>query len=398
MQILRARHVGYLTAGQLPTVTELPDVGCTDSLPQYLAGRHVNYYGPLGQLAFAWTCCEALDGQYVTASCFPYGPGPGITRSVALAVTDVSACWSGRANRKVILCYGTDNKWHGSIPLRGGTLNFTWECLPDLNPDPLLGPRPTFRLSWQGCLRNGIYDSGSDTQVPSCYDPLIISYPMHLFPRCCDCNDGSYTGPITDSPAALSFGIVANCRKIRVGRHVYYGLNTPGSNPPPNTCVGPCGDPCTALPPGTGTLTGATPVVAINLKCRWDQVDCYQCENMTCPLVAELTGSGGTNCPLAGVGGLNFVSGGWTAAIAGATVSVVCINVPHGCEGRNPAPRVTLAVTITCGVTNTGTATITIPAKRLEDLDVTLNVPMTDPDPNPGTCCVGSVSVRLMRF
>jgi hypothetical protein len=359
-QVVRARHFGY-TAALVPRVVRLPSAGCADALPEFLAGRHSAFGALTGraQVGFGWACCDVFDNEYVRADCFPYGPGPGITRRVTLAAFDVSACWSARPYRRVVLTYDdADGKWKGFIDLRGGRLNLAWECVPDPDPDPVLGPRPTFRLSWSGC------DTGSDEATPGCLDPLSVAYVQHEFPHCCDCNQGD-PGPVTDAPADLQFAVLANCRHVVFGRHVSYA--------------------------------GGTPVVAKDRKCAWDQVDCYQCGNMTCPLVAELTGSGAPDCAVGQVVPLDFQGGGWAGGF-GTVFTVSCANVPGGCAGPNPTPHVRLTVNIVCGATNSGTAAVVIPAPDLEDLDVTIDVPMSDPFPNPGTCCRGVIRVRLMRW
>jgi hypothetical protein len=381
-KIERARHVGY-TAGGTPLVRRLPNLACAPPEPdQPLALRHVGYFGGIPLAAYAWECCDALctDAEeeagdcYKQTDCWPYGPGPGITKRVAAYFFDVADCWSARRQNCVphFLEYDPgDGKWHGSIGLRGGTLDLTFECL----------DAGTLRLTWSGCGDAG----GHVDVVPSCNDPLAAAFQISYPQSCCDCwqtadPDRALHGG-TDTPPEVTVWVVANCRRVRFARHVGYTADR-------------------------------VPIVARENPCAWNQDDCYQCANMQCPLVAEISAVDGACACMEGVYFLTHGDGHWVGSprlpippgmcIAGTLFQLNCTDLgtavppdldPTWCRSCG---YVRLSLAIVCGVDNVFTfGDVVIPACDLENLDVTFDGSGTFVTDD--TCCAGRITVRVMR-
>lgn len=288
---------------------------------------------------------------YVKADCFPYGPGPGISRTVVLYITPTNDNCDSARNKKLELEYSDDDGfWTGSIALRGGTLDFKFECDPDVE-DPTAPGK--FKLSWSGCS-TGFLQGGA-----GCLDPLAIQFGMAtIFDDCCDCNTSPSEGPITDLPPELSFFLVGNCRKVAWGRHVDY------------------------------TPTGI-PIVAKDRPCEFDKLKPGPCA-MTCPLIATITGEGDCAC-MSGEYGLDYLlvgwqyQGGWPGCLASGQMDLSCSDEGAGSGTELEAGHIRLCLRVVCGTTNTGADCIVIPADELENLDVEFLISMTDPEARPCT-------------
>jgi len=157
---------------------------------------------------------------------------------------------------------------------------------------------------------------------------------------------------------------VANCRAMYYARHIDYVMD--GSTP--------------------------IPIVARDRSCRSADV----CTLPTCPLVAEVTGSGGCAC-MTDTFDLDYGAGTWEglpgSACAGGPIQYHLEMTELTCDMRGFA---LLRLTVTCGATNTGSASLVVSCEELDELDVTLPVTMTDPD-EPPSCCEGQILVRLLR-
>ncbi len=380
----KCRHVNYVpgvTTNPIPIVREMAEQGCLDEgLTLDVYGLRLFDYTPdaIPILATALKCCDEVNQcPKVETDCFVSGISP----SLKFHVRDVANCAS--ANRQIVRmeyckdpgfvveqagcidipacgspvdppsgCDTCDvegkGKWTGSLVLQGGTLDLEVCCF--LNETDEL----TFRLIWRGC------DEGCITVQPQCIDPLFVNFGnISALQNCCDCAN---TIDITE----INLEFVANCHPVVSGRHCSY---TPEGIPvvaTENTCFG-----------SGQSVTTCTP---------------------TCDLVATIVDvtdpegdDGGCDC-LEDVVALPYVgSQTWETFSAGSCAQephVTLLCVANLDEDDNPDGTVTLTLTIVCGTTNTGTASLTIAAVDLETLDVTFTIEMTDPSfTGPcGTC------------
>lgn len=360
MYITRARHVGYDPPTSVsgaprltPLVRELRSLTCLTQTPEFVGGRHIDWGTATGLpvAAVAWYCCSfstCTDAEveagdcYKLPVCWPLGAGPGITKRLALYAIDSSDCWSAQGKRIILEFNGTD--WVGSMDLRGGTLDFTFSCNPAMPPDS----PAKFTLAWTGC------DTGSVVAGNYCVEPLLVQFPSIGLPfgNCCDCRT-SGAPPTTNAPVQVDFVVAGNCHKTTWARHVGY-------------------------------QSDGTPIVASELACDWDPHVCYQCVNMRCPLVATISGCVTWN----GTYDVNYASDKWIISGIPAINTITCTDL-------GSCGNVRLTLSIQCGFGG-GQASVDIPAEDLEDLDVTINITLTNPDGNP-TCCSGTIQVNLMR-
>lgn len=368
-RIPRARHESYDYAGR-PVVRVLDDVTCADSLPDFLGLRHVGYTaGGYPVEAYAWVCCDAFctPAELNSADCYkqpllwPLGPGPGITKRVAVYVFDVSSCLSAVGARAVLTYDAGDGKWHGSVSFRGGTLNLVFEVTAAPTGDPA-----KFTLTYSGCGSSPNWDSGTLTAGYSCSDPLYINFGQANFPFCCTCpGSGSTT---TDTPAALNFYVAANCRAPRLGRHVHYGRD-------------------------------GSPQVVVPRSCPWDLTDPVGCAVMTCPVVFSVTNVSDCAC-LAGDWPASYTGGAWEALAVGGCVGTASIDMTCSDAGEDAQHRslVTLAVNVVCGAATTGSGSVTLLAADLDDLDETVTIDLVTPTAPTCTDCTWQWSDMLAAW
>lgn len=353
-KIPRARHFGYDWAGR-PIVRILPDVACADNIPEFLGTRHFSYgLSGLPFEAYAWECCDAICSQaeidsndcYKLPLLWPLGPGPGITKRVVVYLSDVNSCFSSIGKKAVLTYSVVDDKWHGSVSLRGCTLTLTFSVNPGLPGDP-----GKFTLEYDGGTPS---DQGSLSVGYFCSDPLTINFGQATLPLCCTC-PASGTGT-TDTPAEVAFYAVANCRHPRFGRHSYYD--------------------------------NGIPVVVKSRNCLWDQVDPTGCGIITCPLSAAITDVSGCAC-LEGTYTLDYLAGAWEYASgypctgSPGQMTVSCTDAGVDSQGRK---LVQLSVDIVCGAAAGGSGSKIILASEMEDLDETVQVTITRPSSSCTDC------------
>lgn len=357
-RIPRGRHISYTVLSD-PITRELPSVVCLDSIPEFLEGRHVSYdWSGTPITVWDWACCDVFctpeeiegDDCYKLPECYTLGPGPGIAKRIGLYGYDAQNCWSARDIFEVLTYSITDDKWHGTVVLRNGSVDVTFECVDGL-PNNDAGK---FKLTLSGdCLPTNptIVTAGY-----SCSDPLLVAFTQIVVGDCCQC-PGIPSDPFTDEPAEISIYVSTNCRAPRTGRHAWYKIEG-------NT---------------------VTPVTLHSKVCDWNQIDNYTCGNMKCPLNATIENVTDCAC-MEGSYNLNYITNQWiwngnftgcTSSPAG-EITVLCEDNGDG--------TVTLTVTVVCGADNVGTSEITIPAEDLEDLDEIVTISMTDPTATGGPC------------
>ncbi len=344
-RIPRARHEGYDWAGR-PIVRVLDDVQCADVIPTNLGLRQFSYTPDGTPIeAYGWFCCDAFcyETEIDDLSCFklpdlwPLGPGPGIMKRIAFYLFDVNSCLSAVGVQTILNYRSADQKWGGTVTLRGCTLDLLLSVNVGDPTDP-----GKFTLEYSG---GG--DSGTLTVGYFCSDPLIINFGQVTLQHCCAC-PGTGSGT-TDNPAEVNFYAATNCRPPRFGRHSYYDWD-------------------------------GTPVVVNARTCLWDQVDPDSCSIMTCPVNFYVANVADCSC-LAGSYTGNYGTGTWEALGVGDCANAAKIDMtctPAGVDSRGRT-LVRLDITVECGVTTTGTASVTILATDLESLDVTVTISLTAP-------------------
>jgi len=210
------RHKGY-TSGGKPIVSVLEFDKCVNNLTGFGDAAHpgarVIGWAPssgLPLLANPWTCCDAISNTRVETSCWNLvGLTPGITDVMYAYITSLDSCLSATTQRQK-LTYSA-GAWTGTLSLKGGSLNFSITC----NPDVAWDDSGKFVLTYSGCdpLPSGTGTNNSETIT--CVDPLTINFGNINIPDCCDC-------PVahTNTLAGINIYVAANCRMVTEARHM----------------------------------------------------------------------------------------------------------------------------------------------------------------------------------
>lgn len=380
--VYRCRHTGYVVGGDnngMPIVREVPAEFCYDSglIGDFQGLRHIKYTGGgIPYIATALKCCDEVNQCPKVETEFVPG---GVSPELKLHLRDVDNCAS--SDGKVITltyCISPDGidvdqveypdcddilpcadppptppvgcdtcdevdghgKWRGSVALRGGIVSFDICCYLNASNE----------LRWRLIFYGNGDDSCVTDVVTGCFDPLFVNFGQINLPNSCDC-------PNTDNTAHVNVYFVANCHPTVSARHVGYA--------------------------------GGVPIVATENTCVWSGISQLGCR-MTCGLVATVTSITDCEC-MEGTFNLPHVepSGEWevthnNTCTFDANYNLRCTTNLD--EDGNPDGTITLLLTVQCGATNTGSDSVVVAEEDMEDLDVTFEIEMTDPSADTGNC------------
>jgi hypothetical protein len=356
--VIVGRHNGFGSNSGKPVVVIMEPDECINpgtgfGSATHPGSRHIGFGAGSGKplLAVGWACCDSISNSYVESTCWNVGIGPGITTLGYMYVYDLFSCLS--ANKQRCLMTYSAGTWTGSISLKGGTVNFAVTC----DPGQAIGSLTKFKLVISGCDTTTVFAGYG------CEDPLVINFGNINLPDCCDC-------PAPDSAATAGINVifVANCRKVAMARHI-------------------------------SSTAGGIPIVAKERNCSWDISPSFSCSEMQCVLHATITGSGGCACLNQTFKFKSTSPGHWD----GTTSATPMADCSGGFAGQcalactdNGNGTMTFTLGVTCGASNTGTATpVTVSSDTIDVLDITTTVTMGGIG---SECCnPGTFSIRIMR-
>lgn len=349
-------------SGCMPAVRELPFQTCLINgydLPVY-GGRLIDYVkfpefvsGPtmaqagVGIMAMSHHCCDSsfndIDLPPVEYDCLTVTSG--LSQIMYGHSTQVENCISSDGQIVKMVYTGTPGgtggrtdlsgnvQWQGSIATRGGTLTLLLSCHSGTEVlFPTYSP-PTFGLQWEGC------NSGGIGLVPQCVEPFELNFTnIGPLPDCCECNNSTETGE-------TNVFITGNCKAVIYARHIDFKLV--------NAITGKC-----------------VPVLAMDSACAYDAEPVVNCVAVHCGLIAEITAIDGACFCMNGIYDLDYVNDHWEGSgvpICSGTLThfnMVCTDNDDG--------TTTLQLDIVCGADNVGTGFVTFESWMMEDLDVTI--------------------------
>lgn len=343
-------------SGCMPVVREMPFQTCLVNgydLPVYGA-RLIDYVkfpelvsGPtmaqagVGILAISHHCCDSsfndvtlppveYDCLTITSglSQIMYGHSTQVQNCLSSDGHLVTMTWTGSGGSADL---SGNIQWEGTLPTRGGGLTLLLSCQSGTEVlFPTYSP-PTFLLEWRGC------NSGSLQILPQCVEPFELNFTnIGPLPNCCDCNDSTETGE-------TNVFITGNCKPVIYARHIDFKL----------------------VDPVTGRCV---PVLAMDSACSYDVEPDANCALVHCGLVIEITTIDFACSCMEGTYNLAYVTDHWeetTTICSGlATITMTCTDNDDG--------TTTLQLDIACGADNVGTGSVTFESWMMEDLDVTI--------------------------